>query len=101
MSKYSEMKEYLEARISQLEKNKEHYRNRYMESGWEKVTLQTKCNIYEKLLNKFMGDSDSSDEFFMFEGKLYQYRSSQLSDEPGKERTLNVDFVEVPIPENV
>lgn len=95
--KYDEMKTYLENEIAKLEGRVEHYRRRWMESASAASAMRAKCEAYEKLLPKLLGDrSKDTDEFFMLEGKLYKLKNYTLEHRPGCEDILSVDFVACP-----
>ena len=94
MSKYDEMKAYYEHRIEELKNDVQYWRDKLFNYAREVDINRGKCDVYELVLNKLLGDKrTSTDEFFMLDGNLYRFHSYSLDHEPDREDRLTVEFI--------
>ena len=114
MSKYKDMKEQYEQRICKLTQDVEFWRNKYSDehlafqsasnrsTSFQQINLElsvenAKVELYEKLLNKILGEKcTTTDSMFMFEGECYQPMSFTLNREKDAPDTLSVEFLKYP-----
>lgn len=98
MSKYDDMKEFYEKRIASLEKTADHWRDRVIDDAYKCSALNAKCDLYESILNKLLGEGNTrTDATVIFEGKVYRTRSFSLERNPDEPDTLTVECVRVDI----
>ena len=109
MSKYTEMQAFYEKRIKELTEERDYLRERYdrvahdsaqkiFENNRKLGIENGKLTVYKEMLKKLMGErANTTDTYFMFEGKVYRAEDYDLHRVEGELDRLTVEFVGVDI----
>lgn len=108
MSKYYKvMADFYAKENESIKKEIHHFRDSNLALTKEKMDIEIsskfkdlKIELYEKIISKLMeGHPEKTDEFIMFEGKIYKLQSATLDMEPSERADiLTLECVKVDFP---
>lgn len=96
MSKYDDMREFYKKHVDDIKHDRDHWHDRYFNVVFNQKSLETKVEIYEKILNKLLGDSKKiTDEIIMFDGKTYKIKEFTMHHAENEPDTLTVECAQI------
>lgn len=98
MSKYTDMVNYYNGRIDELQRDNQFWRNKCRSIECNQAKFESKIDTYKEILRKFLGEKcTTTDSIFIFEGKCFYPVEFTFYRDPDNRETLRVDFVKAPI----